>query len=60
VILCLCHGLGEEALREAARAARSVREMRLRLGLPERGCRLCEREMAALLREVRERQREEA
>jgi bacterioferritin-associated ferredoxin len=54
VILCLCHGLDEETLREAARGARSVREMRLRLGLPEKGCRLCEREMAALLREVRE------
>jgi len=55
VILCLCHGLEEETLREAARGARSVRELRARLGLPERGCRLCEREMAALLREAHER-----
>jgi bacterioferritin-associated ferredoxin len=54
VILCLCHGLDEETLREAARQARSVRELRTRLGLPAQGCRLCEREMAALLREVRE------
>jgi bacterioferritin-associated ferredoxin len=56
MILCLCHGLEEETLRAAAREASSVRDLRMRLGLPPQGCRLCEREMAALLREERARQ----